>query len=130
MSPLFQDSPDPKPQLQAWGCGLALEELSSREAGPERAAVGPWAVVNHLDLGAGVGKRSALDSGPCIPEKKHRAAACSVWLWKVYRLWVLAGLGIGEGCQEEHRFDGGFHVFLHCWLPGSYNGTQHGAGSP
>lgn len=78
MGPLLQDSPDPKPQFQAWGCGSALEELRRREAGPERAAVGTWAVVSHLDMGPGVGDKSTLASGPCVPETKHRATACSV----------------------------------------------------
>lgn len=61
-------------------------------------------------------------------DKTQGNCLLSVWLWKVYRLWVLAGLGTGDGCQE-HRFHEGFHVFLHCWIPSSWNGTQHIIGS-
>lgn len=57
---------------------MALEELSRREDGPERAVVGTWAMVSHLDVGPGVGSEPALDSGPYMPEIKHRATAHSV----------------------------------------------------
>lgn len=40
MRPLFQDSANPKPQLQAWGRGSALKELSRREAGPKKVSGG------------------------------------------------------------------------------------------
>lgn len=106
MGPLLQDSPDPNPQFQAWGCGSALEELRQREAGPERTAVGTWAVVSHLDMGPGVGDKSTL-APACLRQNTGQLPAQCVALEGVQALGV-AGLGVGTGLPRSTQ---GFSCF-------------------
>lgn len=43
-----------------------------------KAVEGTWVIVIHPNIGPGVGNKSTLDSGPCMPKTKHRATACSM----------------------------------------------------
>lgn len=85
--------------------------------------MGAWVLVSHLDVGPGVGNKPTL-APVCL--RQNTGQLLSVWLWKVDRLWVLAGLGIGGAAKKNaDSMRAGFHVFPHGWslLPGMESGT-------
>lgn len=88
-------------------------------------------LVSHLGIAPRVSNKPTLDSGLCVPETKHRAAACSGVLWKVCRLRVLAGLGLdGAAKKNADSMRAGISVFPHGWIPSSWNGAQYIVGCP